>query len=161
MHTGLSMINKKSKMKNIFLAILSLMVFSFSTTAQTSEIFAPAGIAINGYDAVAFFKDSKSVKGLSDFSYTWKNVQWHFSSKSNLETFKTSPEKFAPQFGGYCAYGTAKGYKAPTQIDTWTIVQDKLYFNYNQKVKLYWDKNQAAFIDSADVKWPFIKNDKL
>lgn len=148
-------------MKSLFFSIVSLIVLAFSSNAQTSEVFAPAGIAINGYDAVAFFKESKPVKGLNNFSYSWKNVQWLFSTQTNLESFKASPETFAPQFGGYCAYGTAQGHKAPTQIDTWTIVNNKLYFNYNQKVKQLWDKNQSTFIDSATVKWPVIKNDKL
>lgn len=146
-------------MIRFILSVVSFLVFSNSSIAQNSEIYAPSGIAINGYDAVAFFKDSKPVKGLNNLSYSWKNVNWLFASKENLESFKANPETFAPQFGGYCAYGTAQGHKAPTQIDTWTIVNNKLFFNYNQKVKELWNKNQSIFIDSASVKWPLIKSD--
>jgi len=144
-------------MKVFFSIIISAIFFIQAATAQSSEVFAPSGIAINGYDPVAFFTEGKPLKGLSEFNFNWKNVQWNFVSKVNLDSFKTAPEKFAPQFGGYCAYGTSQGHKAPIQIDTWTIVNDKLYFNYNMKVKGLWDKNRMPLIDSANVKWPSIK----
>jgi hypothetical protein len=74
-----------------------------------------------------------------------------------LNDFKLSPEKYAPQFGGYCAYGTAAGHKAPTETNTWTIVNDKLYFNYNSDVKTKWMKDQAGLIEQANEKWPEVK----
>jgi YHS domain-containing protein len=85
------------------------------------------GKAIKGYDPVPFFKESKPVKGLNNLSYQWQNATWLFSNNENLEAFKASPEKYAPQYGGYCAYGTADGHKAPTQADTWTVVNGNLY----------------------------------
>jgi hypothetical protein len=145
-------------MRIFFSIMISAICLARAATAQSSEVFAPSGIAINGYDPVAFFTESKPMKGLTGFSCNWKNVQWNFISQANLDTFKSSPEKFAPQFGGYCAYGTSQGHKAPTQVDTWTIVNEKLYFNYNMKVKGLWDKNRMPLIDSANVKWPSIKN---
>ncbi len=145
-------------MRSFFSIIISAICLIQTAAAQSSEVYAPSGIAINGYDPVAFFTEGKPLKGLSEFSFTWKNVQWNFISKANLDSFKTAPEKFAPQFGGYCAYGTSQGHKAPTQADTWTIVNEKLYFNYNMKVKGLWDKNRIPLIDSANVKWPTIKN---
>ena len=72
-----------------------------------------------------------------------------------------SPEKYAPQYGGYCAFGTADGHKAPTQAETWTIVDDKLYFNYNLKVKDLWNKNMKANIEKADKNWPTVKVSKM
>lgn len=145
-------------MKIFFSIMINVVFFIQVVTAQSSEVFAPSGIAINGYDPVAFFIEGKPLKGLSEFSCKWKNVQWNFVSQANLDSFITAPEKFAPQFGGYCAYGTSQGHKAPTQADTWTIVNEKLYFNYNMKVKGLWDKNRMPLIDSANVKWPSIKN---
>lgn len=145
-------------MKIFFSIIVSTICLIQSVTAQSSEVFAPSGIAINGYDPVAFFNEGKPLKGLSQFSCHWKNVKWNFVSQSNLDSFKVAPEKFAPEFGGYCAYGTSQGHKAPSQVDTWVIVNKKLYFNYNMKVKGLWDKNRIALIDSANVKWPLIKN---
>lgn len=144
-------------MKNLCIAVV-LMVFSATAaTAQKEEIFTTDGKAIRGYDPVAFFKESKAVKGADSLLYSYKDAQWLFSSRANLEAFKANPERYAPQYGGYCAYGTAEGHKAPTDTDTWTIVNDKLYFNYNMKVKQIWVKDQPALIERADRQWPVVK----
>lgn len=142
-----------------FIAILALILATaFTTSAQQSEIFAPDGKAIRGFDPVAFFTQSKPVKGFDSLSYDYKGAKWLFSSRDNLNTFAASPELFTPQYGGYCAYGTAEGHKAPTETDTWTIDKEKLYFNYNQKVKSLWTKDQTALIIKADKNWPLIKD---
>ncbi|MDN3581050.1 YHS domain-containing (seleno)protein [Mucilaginibacter flavus] len=142
--------------RTIIIAVLALFII-VQAKAQKSEIFAPGGKAIKGYDPVAFFKESKPVKGADSLSYSWKEATWLFSSRQNLEAFKADPDKYAPQYGGYCAYGLSQGHKAPTQTDTWTVVNDKLYFNYNSKVKELWTKDQPALIKTADEKWPEIK----
>ena len=90
--------------------------------------------------------------------YNWQGVNWFFASQSDLDSFKVNPEKYAPQYGGYCAYGTAEGHKAPTETDTWTIVDGKLYFNFNKKVKQYWLKDQSSLIKKADAQWPGLKD---
>ena len=141
----------------ITIAALSLLLM-MKVQAQKSEVFAPAGKAIKGYDPVAFFKESKPVKGADSLAYQWKDANWYFSNQQNLDSFKMNPAKYAPQFGGYCAYGTAQGHKAPTETDTWTIVDGKLYFNYNGKVKEAWMKNQPTLIDKANQNWPGLKN---
>ncbi|PZR02443.1 MAG: YHS domain protein [Flavobacterium psychrophilum] len=136
----------------------TLLLFAvMGVNAQKQEVFTTDGKAIRGYDAVAFFKESNPVKGFDSLAYVYKDVQWLFSSKENLEAFKGNPERYAPQYGGYCAYGTAEGHKAPTQAETWTIVNDKLYFNYNMKVKQLWMKDQGAMIEKADQQWPTVK----
>lgn len=147
-------------MKRLLIIAALAFVTAVQTYAQRSEIFAPGGKAIKGYDPVAFFKESKPVKGSDKFQYKWKEATWFFSSNENLEAFKTDPEKYAPQYGGYCAYGTSQGHKAPTQTDTWTVLNDKLYFNYNDKVKELWAKDQANLIKTADEKWPEVKAQK-
>lgn len=144
-------------MKLQTLSLSLLLLISYGISAQSSEVFISEGKAIRGYDPVAFFKDSQAVKGYDSLAYMYNNASWLFSSKENLEAFKNDPEKFAPQYGGYCAYGTASGHKAPTQTDTWTIVDGKLYFNYNTKVKQSWMKNQAVLIEKADKQWPVVK----
>jgi YHS domain-containing protein len=145
-------------MKRILLIAFVAFFSIVQAKAQKSEIFAPGGKAIKGYDAVAFFKQSKAVKGADSLSYQWKGATWLFANQDDMDAFKATPEKYAPQYGGYCAYGTAQGHKAPTQTDTWTVVNDKLYFNYNAKVKELWTKDQANFIQTADQKWPDLKN---
>jgi YHS domain-containing protein len=150
------LIIKITYMKQMMLSILACFLIVHGN-AQRSELFAPGGTAINGYDAVAFFKESKPVKGSVMYSYQYKGATWLFSSKEDLDTFMKSPEKYEPQYGGYCAYGTSQGHKAPTQPDTWTIVNDKLYFNYNKQVKQMWVKDQMHLIEVADLKWPDVK----
>ncbi len=142
--------------RTIIIAVLALFTI-VQAKAQKSEIFAPGGKAIKGYDPVAFFKESKPVKGADSLSYSWKEATWLFSNRQNLKAFKADPDKYAPQYGGYCAYGLSQGHKAPTQTDTWTVVNDKLYFNYNSKTKELWTKDQPALIKTADEKWPEIK----
>jgi len=145
-------------MKKILTIAAMLFSIIWTAQAQKSEIFITYGKAIKGYDPVAFFKESKPVKGSDNISFKYKDASWHFSSLENLESFKKSPEKYAPQYGGYCAYGAADGHKAPTQTETWTVVNGKLYFNYNTKVKQNWDKQQASFIEKANKQWPLIKD---
>jgi YHS domain-containing protein len=144
-------------MKHIIFAILLLTAY-YTTQAQRAEIYSTGGKAIKGYDAVAFFKEGKAVKGNDSLAYDYKDTRWLFSSRKNLETFTANPDQYMPQYGGYCAYGTADGHKAPTETDTWTIVDGKLYFNYNQKVKALWTKDQPRLIQKADKQWPLIKD---
>lgn len=143
--------------KTFILCVCTLFTF-LNVAAQRAAIFAPEGKAIKGYDPVAFFTDSKPVKGADSLSYKWENAIWLFASRANLESFKAAPEKYAPQYGGYCAYGTSEGHKAPTETDTWTIVDGKLYFNYNRKVKELWTKDTKARIEKANQQWPVIKD---
>lgn len=145
-------------MKSMVFLIAILISVSTSGLAQSSEVFQKEGIAINGYDAVAFFTEQKPSKGDKEFKHSYKNVDWLFSSLSNIELFKASPEKYAPQYGGYCAFGAADGHKAPTQADTWTILNDKLYFNYNTKVKAMWNKDMQTNIEKADNNWSKVKD---
>lgn len=145
-------------MKRVFVVMISLISMCSIVYAQKSPVYAPKGIALDGYDAVAFFTLGKPVKGSSTYAIQWKGAQWLFADKADLESFQKTPEKYAPQYGGYCAYGAAEGHKAPTEIDTWSIVGNKLYLNYNQKVKSTWVKNEAAYIETANKNWPQIKD---
>lgn len=144
-------------MKHTIIIALLAMFSIVKAQAQKSEIFVSGGKAIKGYDPVAFFTQSKPVKGADSLSYQWKDATWLFSTRQNLEAFKANPDKYAPQYGGYCAYGTSQGHKAPTQTDTWTVVNDKLYFNYNSGVKTLWTKDEQNLILVADQKWPEVK----
>ena len=140
--------------------MLTITLISVVSYAQNAEIFSSKKGAINGYDVVAYFKESKPVKGDTQFNYQWKDANWYFSNKENLETFKADPDKYVPQYGGYCAYGTSEGHKAPTEPDAWTIVDGKLYLNYNKEVKVMWNKNQDALIKKADKNWTELKSKK-
>jgi YHS domain-containing protein len=144
-------------MKQLIL-ICTLYLTGVAAQSQVSPVFVTNGAAIRGFDAVAFFTQGKPVAGSDSLRFSWQGTDWLFASKANLELFKTNPETYAPQYGGYCAYGTADGHKAPTQVETWSIVNDKLYFNYSMKVKELWTKNQKSYIERADANWPLIKD---
>jgi hypothetical protein len=145
-------------MKRVLIVAIALISMCSVVSAQKSPVYAPKGIALDGYDAVAFFKQGKPVKGSSANALQWNGAQWLFADKADLESFKSSPEKYAPQYGGYCAYGAAQGHKASTEIDTWSIVDNKLYLNYNQKVKSTWVKDEGAYIETANKNWPQIRD---
>ena len=140
---------------------ISIFVFVLLLTpAFAQEIFSISNEAIQGYDPVAYFKESKPVKGKKELVYVWKGANWHFSSVQNLSDFKSNPEKYVPQYGGYCAYGTAEGHKAPTSADAWTVVDEKLYLNYNTEVRKAWSDDKKRFIKKADANWPEVKKQK-
>jgi hypothetical protein len=145
-------------MRNVAIALL--LILCVGPAIAQEEIFSKSNTAIQGYDPVAYFKESKPVKGKKEFSYVWKGARWNFFSSQNLADFKSNPEAFAPQYGGYCAYGVAEGHKAPTSPDAWTIVDGKLYLNYDKGVKALWIKDQQAFIKTADKNWDTVKKEK-
>lgn len=153
---GIASIIQKRLMKFIIFGLFSLS--AFISVAQKPEVFQKDGLAIHGYDPVAFFSQGKAEKGSDLFSIIWKDAKWNFTSQTNLDSFKNNSAKYAPQFGGYCAYGMSKGYKAPTEPDTWSIINDKLYFNYNQKIKAAWLKQTEAYIRQAETNWLTVKN---
>lgn len=141
------------------LVICALFILSVNQgIAQSSEIFqTKEGIAIKGYDPVAFFLEQKPVKGSDSFRLEWKSAIWLFSTAAHRELFRNDPEKYAPQYGGYCAYGVAGNHKSPTETDTWTISGGRLFFNYNQSVKNLWLKDSARLILKADSLWQDIR----
>jgi YHS domain-containing protein len=139
------------------IAIVSLLISS-TLFAQKAEVFQFSNQAIRGYDPVAYFLDGKAVKGDKNYKFHWKDADWYFSSKQNLNLFTKNPEQYAPQYGGYCAYGMSEGHKAPTDPDAWTIVDGKLYLNYSQDVRTDWRKSEKERIDKANKNWPQLKD---
>jgi YHS domain-containing protein len=110
-------------------------------------------LAVRGFDTVAFFTDKKLTRGKAEFVYDWLGAKWQFSSAENLDLFKQNPEKYAPQFGGYCSYAVSHGYTADADPGTWKIVDGKLYLNYNHEVKKMWEQNQQQFIKDGEKNW--------
>ncbi len=111
--------------------------------------------ALGGFDTVAFFTDGKPVKGQSEFKTEYKGATWLFSSQQHLDLFNADPEKYAPQYGGYCAWAVgAKNDLAPGDPKYWHIVDNKLYLNYNQSVQNDWLEDVGGFIASGDKNWP-------
>lgn len=137
--------------------ILLMAVVSASTFAQTlksaKHVNTEKSIAIQGYDPVAYFESSKAVKGNKEITSTFRNVVYHFSTENNKITFLKNPNQYIPQFGGFCAYGMSEGYEAPIRPEAFTIVDNKLYLNYNLKVKETWLKDKKNRIQKANENW--------
>ena len=109
--------------------------------------------AILGYDPVAYFTDGKPVKGQDAFAFEWMGAKWKFASQSHLDSFKAEPEKYAPQYGGYCAYGVAQDNLVSIEPDKFKVLDGKLYLNYDADVQSKWLKDPAGFIKTADAKF--------
>jgi len=136
--------------------IIALIFLTFLTAAFAVEPVNKTligGLAIKGYDTVAYFTDGKPVEGSKEFETTWDGATWRFSSEANLESFESDPEKYAPQYGGYCAWAVSQGTTANIDPKSWTIVDGKLYLNYNEKIQKKWSSNRSALIKKADEEW--------
>lgn len=125
--------------------------------ALAGEYFERHGAAIDGYDPVAYFTDLKPVKGLPDFQASYQGSTFYFVSAAHRDTFTGDPGKFAPQYGGYCAFGMAKGYKAAIDPAAFTVVGDKLYLNYNGTVRALWVLDIQGYVKKADQNWPEVR----
>lgn len=144
-------LNSKSMMKLFF--IFNLIFFSTTILAQDGAVNTKNNIAIQGYDPVAYFKENKAVKGNAAIKSTVDDVVYYFSSNENKALFDKNSKKYIPQYGGYCAYGVSEGYKAPIEPDAFTIIDDKLYLNYNLKVRNMWSKNLEERLTNGDKNW--------
>ncbi|MBM3753288.1 MAG: hypothetical protein FJW38_04845 [Acidobacteria bacterium] len=120
-----------------------------------SPVFADdKGVAIRGYDPVAFFTQGAPAKGKPVFVHNYKEATFRFVSAANRDLFVADPAKYAPQFGGYCAWAVGNGYTAPTDPNAWKIVDGKLYLNYNSSIQQKWSERMAELIQSGDKNWP-------
>ncbi len=126
--------------------------------AATPEVFAVKGLAIRGYDPVAYFRQSKPVKGKSEFSMTWKGAEWRFANATNLADFRANPAAFEPQYGGYCAYAVANGYTAKTEANAWSVHKGKLYLNFNRTIRARWAISKDRYVRQGDANWPSVLN---
>lgn len=137
------------------LLLAAALAFAAPALAQKAEVYSSwLGAAIRGYDPVAYFTEGKPVEGSRKFSHEWKGATWRFASAANRDAFAAAPEKYAPQFGGYCAYGVANGYTVSTVPEAWTIVEGKLYLNYSLGVRADWLKDVPGYIGKANANWP-------
>lgn len=116
------------------------------------------GLAIKGYDPVAYFTLGKPQKGAKDFELRWQEARWRFVSQDHLERFQADPERYAPQYGGYCAWAVAQGKTAGIDPKRWKIVDGHLYLNYNADIQKRWEADIPGFIQKANANWPGVLN---
>jgi hypothetical protein len=122
-------------------------------TLKNSFFSTRTDTAINGYDTVAYFTVGKPVKGLDSIATDWMGARWKVSTAANLELFKANPEKYAPQYGGYCAYGVTQGYLVKVEPEQFTVREGKLYLNYDAEVQAKWSQDPAGYIRQANEKF--------
>ncbi|PJZ59025.1 YHS domain-containing (seleno)protein [Leptospira barantonii] len=142
-------------MKKFFSVLVLFTVLSLNASEINKTLW--KNLAIDGYDPVAYFTLGRPVEGKTEFSFRWKDADWRFSSAENLKLFREHPEQYAPQFGGYCAYGIAMGEKVNIDPNQWKIVDGKLYLNYDHDVQVLWEKDTSGWIRKAREKWDAIK----
>lgn len=117
------------------------------------------GTAIEGYDPVAYFAEGRPVEGDSAFAHDWMGATWYFASAENRDRFAADPERYAPQYGGYCAWAVAHGYTAKIDPAAWKIVEGRLYLNYSKEVQADWAQDIPGNITKSDANWPKIRAD--
>lgn len=160
--------NKNPFLTTVIILALAVLLGSCKSSGSTSgskaERLDPInkisdGLAIRGYDTVAYFREGKAVKGSQEFTHEWQGAKWHFVSAANRDLFASDPQKYAPQYGGYCSWAVSHGYTADGDPEAWKIVEGRLYLNYNQKVKERWEQDVPNLIKKGDGNWPeFLKH---
>lgn len=138
------------------LTILLATTMAAPAYAAKPAYFSRGGSAINGYDPVAYFTEKRPQKGSKTNSLSWNGALWLFKSSKNKALFEANPHKYAPQYGGYCAYAVSKGATAKTEPDAWEIKSGKLYLNYNRTVHSIWKRDVPGNISRANANWPAV-----
>ncbi|MBT3366956.1 MAG: YHS domain protein [Nitrospina sp.] len=143
-----------------FFAVVSLLVALFANgalanTNNGTEISAPV---MSGYDPVAYFEAGKPVRGNGYHTATYNGGTYLFETKEHKEAFNANPKKYAPQFGGYCAYGVAVGKKFYSDPTVWKIINRKLYLNLDTNIQAKWNKKMKAYISKAHSNWEGIEH---
>ena len=152
--TGIRERSARLVMVFLFLAVSSpaLAVDEINTTFF-------GNLAIEGYDAGAYFTERRAIKGSREFEMSWKGANWRFSSAANLSAFRGDPERYAPQYGGYCAWAVSQNDTAGIDPTQFTVHNGKLYLNYNEEISARWRANKNDFIIEADRYWPQLISD--
>ncbi len=154
-----------TSIKRIFLAAMlavsSLVAANVTLAAEPINTlekkgffgYKASGIAIRGYDTVAYFTQGAPVEGSPSFTTDYEGATWQFSSQEHLDLFEAEPTKYAPQYGGYCAYGVAQDGLVKIEPEYWSILDGKLYLNFSDKVQRLWEQDVPGFIETADAKF--------
>ena len=139
--------------------LVSAVLLTFAMSSASAAIDAIytgffSNEALRGYDTVAYFTMGMPIEGSDEYTFEYQGATWKFSSQEHLDLFKADPGKYAPQYGGYCAWAMANGDTASAEPDLWTIHEGKLYLNYSRRINQRWKADMENFIKSADVEWP-------
>ncbi|MBI1251626.1 MAG: YHS domain-containing protein [Alphaproteobacteria bacterium] len=148
----------RSLVAGLALAAASLGVAAFAAPAYADQPATYTGrlsnVAVGGYDPVAYFTDGRPVRGNQQFRILHRGAEYRFASAEHLATFRANPDRYVPQYGGYCAWAISQNYTAPGNPNNWRIVDGKLYLNYNADIQRRWEGNIPGFIRDANANWP-------
>lgn len=144
--------------RRVFFTTIAATAVAVSLPAQAQQAshYLGEGLALSGYDPVAYFTDRKATQGSADFAADWDGVTWHFASAANRDAFLGNPTAYAPQYGGYCAYAVSQGYTASADPHAWSIHKDKLYVNFNRSVQGLWSLRKNHHVKQGDANWPSV-----
>ncbi len=147
-------------MRRYFLLLITLLWMPLAAARADTPIFSEAdGIAIGGYDTVAFFEVGRPTRGETGFAVMWKGVTWLFVSDANRQMFESNPRAYAPQYGGYCAFAVSNGYLMNGDPSAWEIVDDRLYLTFSPAVHRVWNRDRDAHIQSGNTNRPVVLRD--
>ncbi|MGB5705793.1 MAG: YHS domain-containing (seleno)protein [Arenicellales bacterium] len=149
------------QLSRVISSIVLVLALSAPAIAAEDPIYTSlfSSNAAGGYDVTAYFTDMKPVKGRKEFKTEYMGATWLFTSQENLDKFIQNPEKYAPQYGGYCAWAAARGDTYKGDPEHWSLYNGKLYLNFDREVKEKWLQDKETFISQADARWPaLLKN---
>ena len=136
-------------------AMVALLVAAAATGAAAQRVNADRhGLAVKGYDVVAYFVEGRAVPGDARFEHALDGVRYRFASAANRDRFAQEPQRFLPQYGGFCAWAVSRGYTAPTDPLAWRIVDGRLYLKYDRSVQREWEGDIKGNVAKADTNWP-------
>ncbi|MFT7472230.1 MAG: hypothetical protein ACI8XU_002127 [Kiritimatiellia bacterium] len=141
-------------MKQLLLTLILLSASSGALALDEINTTYFGNLAIEGYDAVAYFTEQRAIQGNKEHETNYKDANWRFASAANLAAFQADPESYAPQYGGYCAWAVSQNDTASIDPTQFTVHDGKLYLNYNKKISARWKADKEAFINDADRYWP-------
>lgn len=122
--------------------------------ASAAEVNAEGGLAVRGTDVVAYFLQGRPVAGSAAHTHAWRGATWRFASAANRDRFAADPERYAPAYGGFCAYAVSEGYTAPIDPAAWRIVDGRLFLNFDRSVQRRWERDIPGRIARGDANWP-------
>jgi YHS domain-containing protein len=144
-------------LKFTYVSLLSVLLLSNLALAEETKTLLNLdknGLAIQGYDPVAYFTDSKPVKGDPSITSTHKGATYHFATKEHKEAFEKEPQKYEPEFGGYCGYGASRNALFAISPDAFVIMNGRLILQKSKTVLGYWNENPVGNLKKANANWP-------
>lgn len=147
---------KGNAMKRWCLRVAAVTAWLLSATVHAAEpVYTGwfSDVAVGGYDVVAYFSRDQAIEGSAEYRMQWHGAEWRFASAEHLARFRESPERYAPAYGGYCAYAVADGTTAAGHPEYWAIHEGRLYLNYDAETREQWNADREAHIAAADAHW--------